>query len=265
MRLTKIKKAHFNYWIPIIYDAYFVHKSFYVLGYTKSGTNWLRNLIHYYYTTNSTSDNFLNDNKKLKINVFHMHRFLTSSYFKHKTIYMVRDGRDSIVSRYFTMVNQGSQIEMKNDFITFSGNIPTSENIKQLLPFYIDFLKVYNKSTIDYVTHVERAINNDFFIIRYEDLKISTKDVLVKVIRYLTPNNEVDNSIIDKSIDYCSIESAKKRQKKDTGFFRKEAGAIGGWKDYFTIESANSYNEYAGKLLVELGYETNDDWIYQFK
>lgn len=44
-----LKKDQVLYWLPVLYDAYIGHKGFYVIGYTKSGTNWLKNMLRHYY------------------------------------------------------------------------------------------------------------------------------------------------------------------------------------------------------------------------
>lgn len=258
-----LKKDQVLYWMPVLYDAYIGHKGFYVLGYTKSGTNWLKNMLRYYYDIKLPA-RYTPGKSFFGPRVYHMHRFLPTSYFQNKSIYLVRDGRDTIVSRYFTMVNQESQSLMKKDFINYTGKTPTKENIKSLLPLYIKFLINYHKSTIDYKSHVNKAINNNFFILKYEDLHKETSQSLKKSVQYLTPAIKIDELRIDEAVEYWSLEASIKRQKKDTGFFRKGGGQTGDWRNYFTLESAKVYNEYAGDVLVELGYEKSKDWINDF-
>ena len=47
-------------------------------------------------------------------------------------------------------------------------------------------------------------------------------------------------------------------QPKKSHTFR--SGKTGGWKDYFAVEHKKLFKEIAGDLLVELGYEANNDW-----
>lgn len=258
-----VKKDQILYWMPVLYDAFIGHKGFYVVGYTKSGTNWLKNMLRHYYEFDLPAKYTIGESF-FGPRVYHMHRFLPTNYFLNKSIYLVRDGRDTVVSRYFTMVNQESQQLMKRDFMSYSGQIPTKDNIKELLPFYIKFLINYHKSTIDYKTHVNKAINNNFFILKYEDLHANTRQAFKKAVQFLTPNIGVNNQRIEDAIEYCSLESSKKRQKKDTGFFREGGGQSGDWRNYFTKESALVYENYAGDILISLGYETNQDWVNQF-
>jgi hypothetical protein len=258
-----IKKDQILYWLPVFYDAFIGRKGYYVIGYTKSGTNWLCNMLRYYYGIKlparySVKQGFFGSR------IYHMHRFLPTNYFLKSSIYLVRDGRDTIVSRYFTMVNQESQMLMKHDFIKYSGNKPTIENIKETLPDYIRFLITYHKSTVDYKTHVDIAINKGYFIIKYEELHTETATALTKAVQFLTPENSLNKQLINESVEYWSFEASKKRQKVDTGFFRKGGGQSGDWKNYFTRESADTFNEYAGDVLIKLGYEENNNWVNRF-
>src|SRR5690554_5551150 len=158
-------KYQFNYWLAIGFDNLIAHNGIYVLGYTKTGTNWMCNLISNYYDIPKQENCSF-----YQKSIHHIHRFLPFPYYKKNLVYMTRDGRDAIVSRYFSMVNQSTQRYTKTDFQSFCGKEPTKENIKELLPKFIEFLKSYHKSSIDYKSHNKRAIENGFFIIKYEDL-----------------------------------------------------------------------------------------------
>ena len=43
------------------------------------------------------------------------------------------------------------------------------------------------------------------------------------------------------------------------------SGISGDWKNYFTPEAARVFGDYAGDLLIRLGYEPNKDWIQQVR
>jgi hypothetical protein len=47
-------------------------------------------------------------------------------------------------------------------------------------------------------------------------------------------------------------------QPKKSHTFR--SGKTGGWKEYFTDEHKSLFKDVAGHLLVDLGYEKNNDW-----
>ncbi|MEX0597078.1 MAG: sulfotransferase domain-containing protein [Candidatus Paceibacterota bacterium] len=254
-------KTQADYWTSIVYDNIFAHNGIYVLGYTKSGTNWVRNLIRHYYKIDQ-------DNQSLDFyrkRVHHLHRFLPFNYYKKNLIYMVRDGRDAIVSRYFSMINQPRQFKLKNDFISYVKQIPTKDNIVELLPAYIEFLKTYTKSSIDYRSHVNKALSENFFIIKYEDLQENTAETLKKIIKYLDDTEELDEEIIQEVVNFCSFNQSKERHENNKGFFRKDGGKSGTWRNYFNEESAIKFCDYANDILIHYGYEKNNSWVNDFK
>jgi Holliday junction resolvase RusA-like endonuclease len=199
-----------------------------------------------------------------RVRVHHLHRFINSSYFQKKTVYIVRDGRDAFVSRYFTMINQKSQERMKSDFIKFSNLIPKEENIKHVLPIYIKFLIQYEKSSTDYKSHFLRSKSHKLFSIKYEDLHSDTENTLKTVLHYLDPRIIIDDEIISNAVLKSSLKSSIKNLKNDTGFFRKDGGKKGDWLNYFTLESAKAFDDYAGDILIQLGYEKDHNWVNQF-
>lgn len=252
-------KYQVNYWLAVLYSCYISRSGYFVLGYTKTGTNWLRNLIRNYYDIDQRFG-FFPSSAFFDTKVHHMHRFIPSSYFNKNTVYIIQDGRDAIVSRYFTMVRQITQSKMKNDFIAFSNLEPSEDNIKEVLPYYIDFIFQYNKSSMDYSSHIRKSIDKKFFTIKYEDLHEDTAGTLKRVLQYLRPHESIDEKKILESIDKSSV----KNQNKKNGFFRKGAASKGGWVQYFNRDAAEKFDNYAGNELILLGYEKNRSWLNQF-
>src|SRR5690606_1855891 len=141
--------------------------------------------------------------------------------------YMVRDGRDAVVSRYFSMVNQPRQSKLKKDFTLFAKQTPTKNNIKKLLPIFIEFLKTYHKSSLDYTSHLNKAVNENLFIIKYEDLQKDTAATFKRVLLHLNPNIHVDENKVKDVIEFCSFDQSKVRHETNKGFFRKDGGKSG--------------------------------------
>ncbi|GAB4422892.1 MAG: hypothetical protein Kow002_12390 [Anaerolineales bacterium] len=90
--------------------------------------------------------------------------------------------------------------------------------------------------------------------IRFEDL-INTRDVILNAMldevektgyEIPTPREKAIEILIDAI------------QPKKSHTFR--TGKTGGWKQYFTDEHKALFKDVAGDLLVELGYEKNNDW-----
>lgn len=69
---------------------------------------------------------------------------------------------------------------------------------------------------------MNKAIENNFLILKYEDLHKETAQTLKKSVQYLTPEIEISDSRINESVEYWSLEASKKRQKKILDFLEKE-------------------------------------------
>ena len=204
-------KLQSDYWGSILYDNIYAKDGIYVLGFTKSGTNWVRNLIRHYFKIDQ--DNQSSDFYRRRVH--HLHRFLPFNYYKKNLIYVVRDGRDTIVSRYFSMINQPRQSKTKNDFASYIKQTPTKDNIVELLPAFIEFLKTYTNSSIDYSSHVNKALNENFFIIKYEDLHQNTTKTLENIIKHLDPAEEIDKELIQEVVNFCSFNKSKERHESN--------------------------------------------------
>jgi hypothetical protein len=55
-----------------------------------------------------------------------------------------------------------------------------------------------------------------------------------------------------------STAGGRRRGQEAASFFRK--GIAGDWKNVFTEQDKRVFKAAAGDLLVELGYEENNDW-----
>lgn len=94
----------------------------------------------------------------------------------------------------------------------------------------------------------------DILCLRFEDLRLDTDNSLSKILDYLevkgfTP--EIDRNqavnILKNAID-----------PKKSGTFRK--GKPGNWRDYFTQSNIDYFKETSGDLLINLGYEKDNNW-----
>ena len=45
----------------------------------------------------------------------------------------------------------------------------------------------------------------------------------------------------------------------EKSFLRK--GIVGDWKNHFSYQSREKFNDYAGSSLLELGYEPDNTWV----
>ena len=76
----------------------------------------------------------------------------------------------------------------------------------------------------------------------------------------------MDEQNLNDAIDRFSFErmTGRKRGTEDrSNFIRK--GVIGDWANHFTRETAEIFDHYAGDMLVEMGYESDRNWIDRYE
>lgn len=259
--IAKRRYEQFIYWSSIGIDTLRSKNSssVYVLGYIKSGTNWLCNMI------SSTLDIPVLEPWNLRWTatkpcVFHMHRFIPISSVRKRTVYMMRDGRDTLVSQYFQVARLGGI--MKNEFENRYDKKILAENIIDNLPDFIEYMSNCHIATKDYRTHINqwKKHKEEYVTLKYEDMLTDPVKALTFAVNKLS-KKPVDPAKIKQAVEQHSFQNVTKRKpgKADNNSFIRK-GISGDWKNYFTTESALLFDKYAGDTLLDTGYETDPDW-----
>ncbi len=267
MRESRIRKSltatreRFIYWISIGWDVFHCRRSqsVYVLGCVKSGTNWLCHLL------SGILEIPILESWKIRLPalhpcVYHMHRIIPLDPVRKRTIYIMRDGRDVVVSYYFHMVrDQGAGKRRAERYI---GRPLTFDNIRENLPEFIRYLQVDRHSSVDWRTHIEtwQRHRELYVMIRYEDMLADAVGELSRAIEGLTgrrPDSKRVRSVVEQQ-DFSTVTKRERGRADNNNFMRK--GIQGDWRNYFSAEAARKFDEYAGRLLVDLGYESDLDW-----
>ncbi len=265
---TRLREKHEQliYWSSIGWDIISPkkNKGIYVLGYIKSGTNWLCHLI------SDTLDIPILEPWKLNLPrlspcVHHMHRFIPLDSVRRRTIYMMRDGRDTMVSRYFHIIREGGIAKKQLD--KYLGHSASAENIKNNMAKFIHFMQTSSIATIDYRSHIEhwQKHKDTYTTLRYEDLLADPASEITRVITEVSnvePDPDQVRKVVEKH-DFSRLTNRKKGEEDVNSFIRK--GVSGDWVNYFTPEAASAFDKYAGKLLLDIGYETDPDWASKLR
>ncbi len=90
--------------------------------------------------------------------------------------------------------------------------------------------------------------------IRFEDLRLDQDGAFNGILDYLEENGFQSKTTRQRAIDILGDAIAPQK----SGTFRK--GKPGGWREHFTQMNVDFFKQSTGDLLVELGYEQNDDW-----
>jgi len=163
----------------------------------------------------------------------------------NKSIYLVRDGRDVMVSYYFYYKR----------FNNFEGS-------------FLDFLNMTPSPALEWAEHVESWIKDteaDIFVMRYEKLKENTLKEIQELLIFL---QEVRTSLeIQNAISHCSFQKLSNHEiatkppltsDLNSRFFRK--GVVGDWKHFFQSEHINKFKKDANWMMLKLGYVKSPDW-----
>jgi hypothetical protein len=249
------------YWTAVGWDIVRpgAPQGIYVLGYIKTGTNWLSHLV-------STALGLpINEVWKLNLPmlgpcVHHLHRFVPVDAIRERTIYIMRDGRDTLVSAYFHFVRDGGVV--KSELERRLGRPVSSDNIRDNLAEFVRLMQISRTATIDYRSHIDkwRQHKHRYATLRYEDLLGDTAGELTRVLAQVT-GRPPDVARVANAVaahDFARVTGRARGTEDRNTFVRK--GTSGDWRNYFTPAAASAFDSYAGDVLLELGYEQDPDW-----
>lgn len=260
----------------------------YVCGYPKSGTTWVSQMVASYLGLPTPEGIVLPIGFK---SVVHQHWEHRPAF--DRAIYVIRDGRDVMVSLYMNLMKNYvarkarlaewgrlSLVErgllehidwswrharrferiLGSDFDPWD----TRANLHRFIDAEMDepFLPIVR---VPWQEHVSswRRLGKETVFVRYEDLLADTRAALTAVFtRHL--GTEPDAELVDLAVRRCAFErqTGRRRGTEDrTKFARK--GMAGDWKNHFTAEARRVFQRRAGELLIAVGYETDDSWARQ--
>jgi hypothetical protein len=166
-----------------------------------------------------------------------------------KSIYIVRDGRDVVVSMYWHVKRAMGMEADFSDYLTY-------------------FLSGELNGAGAWHDHVAGWLDSPAFaagnvqLIRFEDLKRNAAAELEKTATFL--GIEYNAEQIADAVDAGSMESMREREKKSPGVVHLEAGeripvvrkgVVGDWRNYFNQDDLDRFNRYCGPVMTRLGYD----------
>ena len=245
-----------------------------IVEYPKSGGTWLGQLISEYFEIPFPRNRF----PILKKSVFHSHYLPKGRIPKNKKIiFLVRDGRDVMVSLYYHQLiwNDKNKLNPKDvlyhrsktafkDFEDVRGNMNdfieytyTQAPSKWQQFTYMGNWFSFNKAWLEEM----KKPNPNIYLVSYEDLLKDTYGTLQKMLSEFFKIEQVDSERLRGSVAKYSFENQTKRRKgeeKKNSFLRK--GISGDWKNYFGDQEKDSMKNYTKELLLDLGYEKDNNW-----
>jgi len=224
-----------------------------ILSYPKSGRTWLKVLVGKYLSlkynlpeSKILSTEFMTSKSGLpRVSFGHngtgtdnatpLTRKLAydkRNYANKKVVLLGRNFKDTLVSAYFQATKRDN---------VFGGTI--SEFIRTELFGIQKIIKFY-----DGWLH-NRHVPNSFLFIQYEELHQDPKTALKKLLSFIG-EAEVEESLLDESIEYCSFSKLKKLEAEnrfkntilcpknaaDPESFKVRKGKVGGYAEYLSEE-----------------------------
>jgi len=194
-------------------------------------------------------------------------RDLHAVYPDAKLIYIVRDGRDVLISERFRNFIEESK------FLTREDKRILEELRKDPTPFMNGTRSIFTESFIrrvakGWVANLQetedegrRLFGKNYFGMRYEDLLAKPFDEMSKFWKFLRVK-KIDKSLVKKIKTEMSTnldeEWQAKRNEDIASFLPK--GHAGNWSKLFTARDKKLFKDIAGEMLKKWKYEKNFDW-----
>lgn len=235
---------------------------YFVVGFPRSGTSWLSDLVADYYNLPRPKHYYL---PIACAAVLHTH-FKPNRRFKN-TFYIYRDGRDSYTSYFFVMqkltkADPGSFYARYYKKLLGDGIFDEDKFQEN---FYL-FLKDSLEKKITWSKHIDiwlnaATSNREIVVLSFENLLKDTFGSLSQGMMQL--DGKVNEEILKETIERNSFAHQKKRpESQHKTPLRK--GQKNSWRELFTPESAQLFDKYCGDMLIRLGYEKDRSWLENF-
>ena len=246
------------YWTTVMLQAAAPNffGSYFVVGHPSAGTNWLCNLVSgcldipvFFAWTEKLPP--------LDSKIFHVHRFMGGLLPSSRTIYMYRDGRDTMVSLFFKTANTPWMGKWRDKFHQETGLVIDTAKIVDQLPAYIDWhFTKRQPGSMNWRDHISYSLLRRYKSVSYEALKQDPHNVLRSVLSELG-----SSKLREDKISSVIQSNHLVNTKSENNNYQIRSGCSGEWRQYFTEEASKCFQKYAGKELVRLGYETDHSWV----
>ncbi len=237
----------------------------FVLGHPKSGTTWMCQLLADYFRLPFPQHSIM----PLGCSAV-LHSFEAPSKKYGKGVYMVRDGRDTVVSTYFH--TRGRLLAgAKNRYYAklFEGLDPNAEPSTNIATFlrhlHANPTGGFSKLP-SWGQHVDAYFDKaheNLQIAKYEDLLEDGCGTLGNLVSKMS-GCDADPDRVADTINRFSFkkQTGRKQGEENRGSYLRK-GEAGDWKNHFSLEAAQLFHQYYGSALIRAGYAEDANWVKQ--
>jgi hypothetical protein len=168
------------------------------------------------------------------------------------SVFVYRDPRDMIVSHVFYATEMFAGHGMHRYYNEKLNSV--EERINAAIGGVTEAGFELRSVRARYEAYMGWREQSDILCLRFEDLRLEQDDSFRKILDYLEEKGyqpEIDSHLAVKILGSAV-------QPKKSGTFRK--GKPGSWREHFTQKNIDFFKESTGDLLIELGYEVDNDW-----
>ena len=193
-------------------------------------------------------------------------RDLYAVYPDAKLVYIVRDGRDVLISERFRNLVEESRFlkaedkrvieELRKDQSQFTNGTRSifSENVIRRVS------NGWVKNVQETENEGRRLFGENYYSLRYEDVLDRPFEEMQRLWNFLGVQaaQSLEDDIINEMISNPDEEWQAKRNENIASFLPK--GQAGNWQRLFTGRDKAVFKEVAGEMLIKWKYEKDSDW-----
>lgn len=236
---------------------------YFVIGYPKSGTTWVTQLVADYLMMPYPQHMLLPATFPA---VIHGHEAVERRLLG-ACVYTVRDPRDAVLSYYWRSNKQLKGNESSGALLAYQRSLlkdPESlDDHEGNLPVFIErYLADSSGTKRTWSEHVRTYLDHKDSVplVKYEDLLDDAIAEMSRALAMLT-GEEINEERLGWAVQKYDFANRRKVRTPgtDKGFLR--AGRSGGWREWLTRESASIFQRECGRELIEIGYEADEAWV----
>lgn len=230
----------------------------FIVSYPRSGSTWLRTILCNLLVPEAQGDPRIISTripgvslcrlgldrkaKRYDPAIIHSHRKYRKGF--NKVLYLVRDGRDSVISLYhYTTTRYGESVSFKEWFDLYKAGVYGTR---------------WHAHVESWLKQGKNDLKENLLVIRFEDLKKDTVSCIKQIVAFF--GLSIPPHMILQAIDNATIEKAKAWEKRFLGEPKSadaslcRGGQSGQWKDCFPPTELQAFIDMSEHALRLAGY-----------